>query len=63
MNSIAIFSSVKILYFVKNFLLEYCVIYQNFWKNKENMNIFVLVDNLETMKPGSNMAPKPPLPN
>ena len=41
MNSIAIFLSVEILYFVKNFLLEYCVIYQNFRKNKENMNIFV----------------------
>ena len=40
MNNIAIFISVEILYFVKNFLLEYCVIYQNLWKNKENMNIF-----------------------
>ena len=36
----SIFYSVEILYSVKNFLIQYCVIYQNFQKNQENMNIF-----------------------
>ena len=40
MNSTPIFLSVKILYSVKTFLLDYSVIYHDFRKNKENINIF-----------------------